>query len=89
MGAKTPHRKLPSIYCSWGGRRCDRWRSYTSAGDGTGLLEAAVRDAAFETAIEGGMEINECAHDTGRPAVGAEVGTRKKGLRQRKGWTWG
>ncbi len=62
-GGKAPKeivkQKNVALYCSCGGRRCDRWGSYTSGGDGSGLLEAAVRDAAFETAIEGGLEINE------------------------------
>ncbi len=69
-------------------RRCDKWRSYISAGNVTGLLEATVRDAAFETAVGGGVEISECAHDTERPAVGAELG-RAEGVEAGKGWAWG
>ncbi len=52
------------------------------------MLEATVRDAAFETAVGGGVEISECAHDTERPAVGAELG-RAEGVEAGKGWAWG
>lgn len=48
------------------------------------MLEAAVRDAAFETAIEGGLETNECANDAGRPAEDAEMG-RAEGVEAGKG----
>lgn len=58
----------------------------TSAGDDTGLLYAAVRDAAFETAVEGGpgVEITGSDDDAGRPAVGAEV-ERADGAQAGKG----
>jgi len=52
------------------------------------VLEAAVGDAAFETAIEIWLEVNECGEDAGWPAVGAEVG-RAEGVEAGKGRTWG
>ncbi len=92
-GAKNPkesknYKKSAALPCSCGSRRCDRWRSYTNAGDVTELPQAAVSDAACETAIEGGLRsVSVLMKQEGQLQM--LKWAEQKGLKQGKGWTWG